>query len=388
MFSLLQGSPGTIASEGSDIPQVLWTRVNRLCQVGNSVQRQPVFALLSPVARRRMARQSSPVPLFQHSPVRSLLFCSSWPSTPIMAQPPKNLEDLLILLQQTIDSLQQDMTTEVTNRLQQQQQQSAAASASHAPNVATPTPDTTANTAQDPLGVPITLVQTDPVSVQMSRAPAEALCEFEFHPTLLKVNKFEKLFKKTQGVSSIPDIEDGYTESVVTLPERFKMSHIDCFNGSRDPMVYLRLFSDILRPMGLTKIQKLLLFGRTISSIAAIWYAKLEDSVKQSWQELAKSFVAQYFYNTQIEVTTRDLEVTRQELKGGLSEFVIRWRAKAAKMANRPPEKEQVRIVVRNLHKRLLQKMIVLPLFNFKDLHEIGVQIEDAIRKMDHCGRQ
>ncbi|KAL7170381.1 hypothetical protein ACSBR2_035280 [Camellia fascicularis] len=50
-------------------------------------------------------------------------------------------------------------------------------------------------------------------------------------------------------------------------------------------------------------------------------------------------------------------------------------------MANMPLEKDHVRMVVRNLHGRLLQKMIVLSLFNFKDLHEIRVQIEDAIKQ-------
>lgn len=49
-------------------------------------------------------------------------------------------------------------------------------------------------------------------------------------------------------------------------------------------------------------------------------------------------------------------------------------------MTNRPLEKDQVYMVVRNLHGWLLQNMIVLSLFNFKDLHEIGVQIENAIR--------
>jgi len=99
---------------------------------------------------------------------------------------------------------------------------------------------------------------------------------------MLKVNKLEKMLKKEQGVNSIPDIEDGYTESAVTLPEQFKMPHIDCFNGVGDPMVHLRLFSDILRQMGLTRLQKLSLFGRTMSGIATIWYAKLEDPVKQN----------------------------------------------------------------------------------------------------------
>ncbi|GMP63746.1 hypothetical protein CsSME_00025317 [Camellia sinensis var. sinensis] len=90
------------------------------------------------------------------------------------------------------------------------------------------------------------------------------------------------------------------------------MPHIDCFEGSTDPMVHLRLFSDILQPMGLTRLQKLCLFGRTMSGIVAIWYVKLEDS----------AFIAQYSYNTQIEVTTRDLEATSQESKEGFSEFV------------------------------------------------------------------
>ena len=71
------------------------------------------------------------------------------------------------------------------------------------------------------------------------------------------MSKLEKLFKKSQGVKSIPNIEDGYTDLAVTLPDQFKMSYIDRFDGSGDPMVHLRLFSDILRPIGLSRLQKL-----------------------------------------------------------------------------------------------------------------------------------
>ena len=98
-------------------------------------------------------------------------------------------------------------------------------------------------------------------------------------PTTLKVSKLDKLFKKSQGVKTIPDIEDGYTDTAVTLPDRFKMPHIARFDGSEDPLVHLRLFSDILRPMGLTRLQKVFLVGRTLSGVAAFWYAKLEDDV-------------------------------------------------------------------------------------------------------------
>ncbi|XP_028082591.1 uncharacterized protein LOC114283912 [Camellia sinensis] len=112
------------------------------------------------------------------------------------------------------------------------------------------------------------------VPPQTSKPPANPVdtpFEFEVDPTALKESKHDKLFKRAQGVNSIPGIEDDYTDSAVTLLDRFKMPYIDRFDGSGDPMVHLRLFSDILRPMGLIRMQKLSLFGWSLSSIAAIW---------------------------------------------------------------------------------------------------------------------
>ena len=100
--------------------------------------------------------------------------------------------------------------------------------------------------------------------------------------TMPKLAKLKKMFKRLQGINYIPDIEDRYTETAVKLPKRFKIPHINRFDGSGDPMVHIRLFSDVLKPMGLTQPKKLSLFGRTLSGVAVIWYAKLEDLVKQS----------------------------------------------------------------------------------------------------------
>ena len=38
-------------------------------------------------------------------------------------------------------------------------------------------------------------------------------------------------------------------------------------------------------------------------------------------------------------------------------------------------------MIVRNLQLKLMQKMIVLPFPTFSDLHEMGVQIEDALKQ-------
>ena len=173
----------------------------------------------------------------------------------------------------------------LTKLQQQQQPQQDGASASHPapPPPMVPIPREAAH-VQESTDVPTWPVLL-PIPPQLSKAPANPVdtpFEFKVDPTALKVNKLEELFRRAHGVNPIPDLEDGYIESAVTLPERFKMPHIDRFDGSGDPRVHLHLFSDILKPMGLTTAPKLSLFGRTMSGIAAIWHAKLEDSVKQN----------------------------------------------------------------------------------------------------------
>ncbi|KAL7225287.1 hypothetical protein ACSBR1_020633 [Camellia fascicularis] len=144
---------------------------------------------------------------------------------------------------------------ELITRLQQQAGASASYQAPPPPRV--PILGEVANVQEDtdnPTGPAPPLILP-----QLSKAPTptnvpDSPFEFEVDPTALKVSKLEKLFKKSQGVKSITNIEDGYTDAAVTLPDRFKMPHIDRFDGSRDPMVHLSLFSDVLRSMGLTRL--------------------------------------------------------------------------------------------------------------------------------------
>ena len=91
---------------------------------------------------------------------------------------------------------------------------------------------------------------------------------------------------------------------------------------------------------------------------------------------MVEAFIAQYSYNTQIEITTRDLETTRQEPKDSFSKFVTRWRAKALMMTLRPTDKDQIRMIVRNLQPKLMQKMIVLPFLLFLTYMKWGCRLK------------
>ncbi|KAI8563878.1 hypothetical protein RHMOL_Rhmol03G0143500 [Rhododendron molle] len=88
----------------------------------------------------------------------------------------------------------------------------------------------------------------------------------------------------------------------------------------------------------------------------------------------------QYVYIVRIELTTRDLEITKQESSEDFATFEARWRKKAAKMKNSPLEEDQVRIVVKNLQPKYLSHIYTQAITDFKCLHATGLQIEKAIK--------
>ena len=84
----------------------------------------------------------------------------------------------------------------------------------------------------------------------------------------------------------------------------------------------------------------------------------MEGNRAKTWEDICREFHNQYKYNIEVDVTRRDLETTKQELKESFSAFITKWRSKATQMMNRPNEEEQLTMVVKNLlfvyHKYLL----------------------------------
>ncbi|GMP73573.1 hypothetical protein CsSME_00031289 [Camellia sinensis var. sinensis] len=108
---------------------------------------------------------------------------------------------------------------ELITRLQQQNGASASHQAPPLPRVLIPreTPN-----VQEGTDIP-TGPAPPPILPQLSKTPTnlpDSPFEFEVDPTILNVSNLEKMFKKSQGVKSIPNIEDGYTDAAVTLSDR------------------------------------------------------------------------------------------------------------------------------------------------------------------------
>ena len=53
------------------------------------------------------------------------------------------------------------------------------------------------------------------------------------------------------------------------------------------------------------------LFVLFLEGMAVNWYYGLEKSIRSDWKELCSIFLKQYEYNTKLEVSIRDLELTK-----------------------------------------------------------------------------
>ena len=89
------------------------------------------------------------------------------------------------------------------------------------------------------------------------------------------------------------------------------------------------------------------------------------------------TFLKQYEYNTKLEVSIRDLELTKQRSNESFSDFLIRFMNKACLMKNKLAEKDQVRIVVRNVSSNLVERLQMMNPKSFVDLYDDGLQAKE-----------
>ena len=86
-----------------------------------------------------------------------------------------------------------------------------------------------------------------------------------------------------------------------------------------------------------------------------------------------------FIFSTMIDVTLRDLETTKQGVKEIFSEYMTRWKGKAFKMVNRPNEKEQINMIIKNLLLAYNSRLLSSPISSFGELCDCGTRIKYAI---------
>lgn len=193
----------------------------------------------------------------------------------------------------------------------------------------------------------------------------------------------EQLAKLREELKKVKESGDhGLNMKGLTIfPEKSKMPEIYKYDETRCPKTHLQLFFSNVGSMGLTQKQMAQIFPRTLSGAAGRWFTQIEKSTLKSWDDIANAFLKQYNYNTQIEVTRRGLEMTRQRPNETFTDFLARWKAKAAQVIDLPPKKKQVRIMINNMSRQYHNYLYFQGMTTYDSLIEAATRIED--RKAD-----
>ncbi|KAH7846295.1 hypothetical protein Vadar_012235 [Vaccinium darrowii] len=164
------------------------------------------------------------------------------------------------------------------------------------------------------------------------------------------------------------------------LPKKFKHVDFEKFDGTGDPRGHIQAYVSSLSLQDVDEPTMAQMFHETLTGPALQWFLSLDISRRQTWEEMAAAFVKQYEYNVQLKVTTRELESIKMKEKESFAEFVKRWRAKAAQMTDRLSDKDQMRIITKNLQPDLAQYMVMAQAHNFETYFETGLSIEEALQ--------
>ena len=105
----------------------------------------------------------------------------------------------------------------------------------------------------------------------------------------------------------------------------------------------------------------------------------MDPSKTKVWNEIVELFVDQFIFNTMIDVTLRDLETAKQGVGETFSEYMTRWKGKASRMVNRPNEKDQINMIIKNLLSAYNSRLLSSPISSFGELCDCGTRIKDAI---------
>ena len=95
------------------------------------------------------------------------------------------------------------------------------------------------------------------------------------------------------------------------LPDKFKMPQLQKFDGTGDTRIHLSQYMTIMSTTKAPISMVARLFVLSLEGMAVNWYHGLEKSIRADWKELCSTFLKQYEYNMKLEVSIRDLELTK-----------------------------------------------------------------------------
>ena len=124
-------------------------------------------------------------------------------------------------------------------------------------------------------------------------------------------SKVEALERTIKGIRRADDMVDVRTLSLfptARIPLQFKMPELEKFDGTGCSKTHLKMYVRAMHPRGATDELLAQMFHETLATSALKWFLALDENRTRTWEDICNEFSEHYKYNTEVDVTRRDLD--------------------------------------------------------------------------------
>ena len=90
------------------------------------------------------------------------------------------------------------------------------------------------------------------------------------------------------------DLDDLVNRTDFPLPHKFRMPHIDSYDGVKDPLDHLETFKTLMHLQGVADEIMCRAFPTTLKGAARIWFSRLTPNSVSTFKELSAQFTAHF----------------------------------------------------------------------------------------------
>ena len=113
------------------------------------------------------------------------------------------------------------------------------------------------------------------------------------------------------------------------LPHKFRMPHIDSYNGVKDPLDHLETFKTLMHLQGVVDEIMCRAFPTTLKGAARIWFSRLTPNSVSTFKELRAQFTAHFIGGYRYKKSTTCLMSIKQRENETLRSYISRFNKEA-----------------------------------------------------------
>ena len=122
-----------------------------------------------------------------------------------------------------------------------------------------------------------------------------------------------------------------FTTAVNSFPlqHKFRMLHIDSYDGVKDPLDHLETFKTLMHVQGVADEIMCRAFPMTLKGAARIWFSRLTPNSVSTFKELSAQFIAHFIGGHKYKKSTACLISIKQREDETLQSYISRFNKEA-----------------------------------------------------------